>query len=619
MKTDAGPRERRELRCITNKVREEIVRGNIGSDLSCPYHPSHYRGQNCSFCYCPFYPCNDTDLGALKTTRKGDREVWDCSSCLFIHRNDVVEYVFKRIRELGITEPDDPRFEDIFRESKERFFKKGKAIMVLGATSDAGKSIIVTAICRLLNERGYSVTPFKSQNMSLNSRATRTGEEISMIQDLQCKAAGIRSPSYHVNPILLKPKGDCVSQVIAEGVPYGDYDVKGYYSDFVPNKGADIVRRNIDFLKNRYDFVVMEGAGSPAEINIYDMDIANMRAAEMADADCILVINMEWGGSFAYALGTVELLKEKDRKRIKGIIFNNLYGKTGGLKEGTNRIEKMLGIPVLGIVPHLDIKLPKEDSECFRDKDSVGTGKKVVSVIRLPRIANFTDLDPLLLEDVTIRYVRRPEDLQGSDAIIIPGTKNTLSDLNWMKTVGLDKAVISYKGKIPIVGICGGYQIMGKRLLDPNGIEDADFPDSDGLGLLDIETTWSEYSKRTIQQHGKFILTGEDVTGYELHMGKSVSGERPLFHIESFVEGDFDEGASRPDEKIFGTYLHGIFEKPAFRRYFMSMLSDENDPKPRECTDYDEDVNLNIDKLAKGFEKAIDMDLFERLFMGGKK
>lgn len=607
------------MRCITNKVKEELSRGNVGSDISCPYHPSHYKGQNCSFCYCPFYPCNDIDFGVLKFTKKGDREVWDCSFCHFIHRNDVVEYIFKRVKELGIIDPDDKQFSDIFKEAKERFFKKGRAIMVLGATSDAGKSIIVTAICRMLNNMGYSVTPFKSQNMSLNSRATRAGEEISMIQDLQCKAAGIKSPSYHVNPILLKPKGDCTSQVIAEGVPYGDYDVKGYYSDFVPNKGADIVKRNVDFLRNRYDFVVMEGAGSPAEINIYEMDIANMRAAEMADADCLLVINMEWGGSFAYALGTIELLKEKDRKRVKGIIFNNLYGKIGGLREGTSKIEKMLGIPVLGIIPHLDIKLPKEDSECFRDVDSVGNGKKVISVIKLPRIANFTDVDPLLLEDVTIKYVKRSEDLQGSDAIIIPGTKNTLSDLNWMKVIGLDKAIISYKGKIPIMGICGGYQIMGKKLLDPNGIEDADFPNSDGLGLLDIISTWSEYKKRTIQQHGKFILTGENITGYELHMGNSIVNERPLFHIESFATGDFDEGAIRQDEMIFGTYLHGIFEKPAFRKYFMSLMSNEDGVKLTKCIDYGENIDLNIDKLAKGFEKAINMNLFKKLFIEDKK
>ena len=258
------------MKCIKSRVELAIARGNIHSNMECPYHPCHFKGQNCSFCYCPFYPCNDTDFGRFIESKRGNgNEIWDCSPCLFNHRNDVVEYSFKRFSELGIEKGDDPRIADVFKECKERFFHKGKALMILGATSDAGKSIAVAAICRILARKGYLVTPFKSQNMSLNSRVTRQGHEISMIQDLQCKAAYLKNPTSNVNPILLKPKGDSVSQVIVEGKPFGDYDVEGYYNDFVPGPGKEIVRRNIEFLKNRYDYIIMEGAGSPAEINIY--------------------------------------------------------------------------------------------------------------------------------------------------------------------------------------------------------------------------------------------------------------------------------------------------------------------------------------------------------------
>ncbi len=604
------------MKCIRKKVLEEFARGDIGPNTACEYHPSHYRGQNCSFCYCPFYPCNDADLGKTSVSKRTGVSVWDCSSCLFCHRNDVVKYTFGRISELGIKDPEDPRLKDIFAEAKSRFFKLGKAVMVLGATSDAGKSITVAAICRILNRRGYSVTPFKSQNMSLNSRVTRAGHEISMIQELQCRSAGIKNPTSNVNPILLKPKGDLVSQVIVEGVPAGDYSVDRYYSEFVPGLGVDTVRKSVDFLRKRYDYVIMEGAGSPAEINIYDKDIANMRAAEIADADCILVVNVEWGGSFAYALGTVELLEEKDRKRVKGIIFNNIRGSIAGMRAGADELEKILGIPVIGMVPHLDIRLPKEDSEYFRENSEAGSGRKVVSVVKLPHIANFTDLDPLSLEDVTVRYVSTVADMAGSDAVIIPGTKNTLSDLDWMNRVGLSAYIASLAGKVPILGICGGYQMMGRVLRDPNGIEDADFPELKGLGLFDMDVRWDKYQKRTVQDHGVLIAGGGEVEGYELHMGMSENvNEKPLFHMTSF-NGDFDEGSSDESRKLFGTYLHGLFDKPAFRRYFLSFV-DGNSVPDGPTEDYFEDEERNLDKLADGFEKALDKESFDRIFGGG--
>ncbi len=607
------------MKSIKSRVELAISRGNIHSNLECEYHPCHFKGQNCSFCYCPFYPCNDTDMGrSIKSKRGNGNDIWDCSPCLFNHRNDVVEYSFKRFAELGITEGGDPRIADIFKECKERFFHLGKALMILGATSDAGKSITVAAICRILARKGYLVTPFKSQNMSLNSRVTRQGHEISMIQDLQCKAAYLKNPTSNVNPILLKPKGDSMSQVIVEGKPFGDYDVEGYYNDFVPGPGKEIVKRNVDFLKKRYDYIIMEGAGSPAEINLYDKDIANMRAAEIADADCILVINMEWGGSFAYAAGTVELMPEEDRKRIKGIILNNLRGRKVGMQSGVEQLEKITGVPVIGIVPHLDVELPKEDSEYFRDIDVQGSGTWNIAVIKLPRISNFTDIDPLALEDVTIRYVTAPEGLEGADAIIIPGTKNTLADLDWLKKTGLADAIRKRSGVIPILGICGGYQMMGRKLLDPNGIEDKEFPEADGLGLFDMTAKWDEYEKIVRQDHGKMNIGNHgEIDGYEIHMGITVeNNEKPLFTIESLA-GDYGEGSVRESIKLYGTYLHGIFERPAFRKYFISaMNTGVRTESSKPSKDYKESEDFNLDKLADGFEKNLDMDKFNKILEG---
>ena len=607
------------MKCIKSRVDSAIARGNIHSNLECEYHPCHFKGQNCSFCYCPFYPCNDIDFGRTIQSKRGNgNEIWDCSPCLFNHRNDVVEYSFKRFSELGIEKADDPRIADVFKECKERFFRMGKALMILGATSDAGKSITVAAICRILARRGLLVTPFKSQNMSLNSRVTRQGHEISMIQDLQCRAAYLKNPTCNVNPILLKPKGDSISQVIVEGKPFGDYDVEGYYKDFVPGPGKEIVRRNVEFLKRRYDYIIMEGAGSPAEINLYDTDIANMRAAEIADADCILVINMEWGGSFAYAAGTIGLMPEDDRKRIKGIILNNLRGRKDGMKSGLEQIERITGVPVIGVVPHLDVELPKEDSEYFRDVDVQGNGTWNVAVIKLPRIANFTDIDPLALEDVTIRYVSTPEGLEGADAIIIPGTKNTMADLDWLKRTGLADAIKKRSGLIPILGICGGYQIMGRKLLDANGIEDKEFPEAEGLGLFDMTAKWDIYDKIVRQDHGTMNVGDRgEIDGYEIHMGITVeNNEKPLFTIESLT-GDYGEGSVRESIKLYGTYLHGIFERPAFRKYFMSMMNTgvrTESSKPSK--DYKETEDYNLDKLADGFEKNLDMDKFNKILEG---
>jgi len=602
---------------ITKKVKEEIDRGWIGPDLSCSYHPCHFTGQDCTFCFCPFYPCLDEDTGAMIRSKRGS-DIWDCSNCLFIHRTEVGKFVMSEIKRMDITDPKDPRIKEIRKEAKARFYKEGKTLMILGATSDAGKSLTVAAICRVLHKRGFLVAPFKSQNMSLNSKVTRKGSEIAMIQTLQCKAAGLKNPDQYMNPILLKPLGDTISQVIVEGVPYGDYTVKDYYGKFVPGPGRDIVKRNIEFLRKHYDVVVMEGAGSPAEINIYDKDIANMGAAKIAGAPCILVVNVEWGGAFAYAVGTVKLIPEEDRKLIKGIILNNIRGDVSKLASGAEELEKILNIPVIGLMPHIELELPQEDSEALRGMKSRGSGRMKISVIRLPRISNFTDLDPLYMEDTTVNFVTEPEELKGSGAIIIPGTKNTVGDLMWMRERGLDKAVLEQKGKIPILGLCGGYQMMGRSLEDPHGIEGTVPGTYDGLGLFDNVTRWPEYKKKTIQDDGVLIKTSEPVTGYEIHMGISEVNEEPLFRIER-LSGDETEGSVREKDMLFGTYLHGILEKPSFRRYFLSFVKGGMDVlSSTEPKDYDALIEENIEKLASAFESNADIGKLLKIMEEGQ-
>ena len=596
--------------CIKKKVNEELSKGWIGPNRCCDYHPSHFEGQDCTFCYCPFYPCEDEDLGNFITGKRGNT-IWNCTDCLFIHRTPVVKFVLSEVERLGITEAGDPRFPGILIEAKRRFFREGRVLMVVGATSDAGKSVTVAAICRILQRRGYLVAPFKSQNMSLNSKVTMGGSEIAMIQTLQAKAAGLKNPDCHMNPILLKPKKDTVSQVMVYGKPYADYDVESYYGEFVPGPGREIVRENVEFLKKRYDFVIMEGAGSPAEINIYDRDIANMGAAVIADADVILVVNVEWGGSFAYALGTVELIPEEDRRRIKGIIFNNVRGDTSRFREGIPAFEEVCGIPVIGVVPHADVILPSEDSEALRGLRSRGEGKCLVGVIKFPRIANFTDLDPLFLEDVSVVFVEKASDLEGVDAVVLPGTKNTVNDMRWMEETGIADAVRKLRGRVPIAGICGGYQMMGAKLDDSLGLEGG-VPGTvlDGLGFFGNTTVFGKYEKRIVNSTGEMLVGGGGtVTGYELHMGMSEVTEEPLFRIENrFDKGPQEEGSVREGEMLFGTYLHGVFDRKPFRRYFLSFVKHGGEAVELcDSKDYDDVVEENIGKLADVFEENMDI------------
>jgi len=596
------------LKCLKNEVIKEFEKGWLGPNNDCEFYPCHHYGQDCTYCFCPFYPCNDDDLGRSV----GEKKIWDCSYCLLIHKKEVCRLVSSEVKRLGIKDPDDARLRGIFEEVKKRYFKPGRSIMVVGATSDAGKSLTAMALCRMIHDMGYSVTPLKTQNMSLNSVVTPDGCEIAMIQDLQSKAARITRVSRHVNPILVKPVGDMRSLVFVHGRPFSEYDVPQYYDEFIPGPGRKAVEESIKYLRNSYDHVVMEGAGSPAEINIYDKDLANMRAAEMADADCILVVNTDWGGAFAYAVGTAELLEPKDRKRIKAILFNNLSGDTAGFKEGIAAMEKIIGIPVLGVVPHISLSLPSEDSTFFRDSATIGNGKVKIAVIKFPRISNFNDIDPLYLEDTTVVFAERPEDLDGSDAIILPGTKNVMADLSWMRRSGIEDRLRTFIGKVPVLGIDGGYQMMGSKLTDetatcgPAG-------EINGLGLFDNVTRLDscEDAKRI---NGELMPSGGKVSGYRTGTGKvSVEGG-PLLKISGW-RCEYDEGSFDKEQKLFGTCIHGLLDAPAFRKYFMSFADPSYSASDR---DFSEHIEDNIKKLADSFRSSIDMEMFRRLFMEGR-
>jgi len=591
------------------KVKEEIEKGWTGPSTDCPYRPCHYEGQDCTYCFCPFYPCNDEDLGENINSSKG--KVWSCLNCHLIHRTPVCKFIASRIKEQKIDDPEDPRLRSLFNEVKKKFTVPGKAIMILGATSDAGKSITTAALCRMISRKGYSVTPMKTQNMSLNSMITPDGSEVASIQMLQAKAARLKHPDHNINPILLKPMKGGITQVVVNGKHFDHFDVDSYYQKFVPAAGIDAVKKSIETLKKRYEYVVMEGAGSPAEINIYDKDIANMRAADIADADCILVVNMEHGGAFAYALGTIELLPKKDRERVKGIILNNMHGDVSSLNTGIKELERISNVPVIGVIPHIKMPLPAEDS--LNLHNTAGTGKRInIAIVKLPKMANFTDIDPLYYENVRIKYTGDPMDVNDADMIIIPGTKDTMEAMRWMRSSGMDAALSRMKGKVPIVGICGGYQIMCRMLSDRSGIESKDMSSSEGLGFFDAETSWKKGGGMKATVCGTFA--GKAIQGYEVHTGDTVTKEKPLFILQT-ASGPRNEGSVRYNEKLFGTYVHGLFDEPAFRKEILSMTS-KFIPTAYSDVPYSEILDGTLDELADVFERSLRMELFEKVFMG---
>ncbi|MFC4596652.1 cobyric acid synthase [Cohnella hongkongensis] len=462
-----------------------------------------------------------------------------------------------------------------------------RVLMIQGTASDVGKSVLTAALCRIFAQDGWSVAPFKSQNMSLNSYVTADGKEIGRAQGMQADACGVAATT-DMNPILLKPSSDRTSQVVVHGKPYRTMDAFSYRSEYLAEAGA-IAREALERLRSKYEIVVMEGAGSPAEINLKDRDIVNMRMAAWADSPVLLVADIDRGGVFAALVGTLELLEPEERDRVRGFVINKFRGDVELLRPGLEWLERRTGKPVVGVVPYLaDLRLEAEDSLSFRpsaEGPAFAEGDRLdIAVVRLPRWANFTDVDPLLAEtDVAVRYVSRREELGTPDAVVLPGSKNTAEDLLFLRESGLDRLLVAHIARGGwLAGICGGYQMLGKRLNDPEGIESvhASLP---GLAVFPMVTTFGA-DKRTERVKGVAHGWSGDsgtarygIEGYEIHMGRStftgpVSHPFTLTSVDRRERGSYREGARSEDGRAWGTYVHGILHNDGFRRDWLNAI-----------------------------------------------
>ena len=500
---------------------------------------------------------------------------------------------------------------------------KKRCIMVQGTSSNAGKSVVVAALCRIFAKKGYRVAPFKSQNMSLNSYTTNENAEIAMAQVLQAEAAGVE-PSYNMNPILLKPKEDFISQVIVHGKPAGDMNFYYYQNNF-RQEALEAIESSLNSLKNDYDIIVIEGAGSPAEINMLDKDLANMQIARMADADVILVADIDRGGVFASIAGTFSLLPETDTKRIKGIIINKFRGNLDILLPGIQQIEEIVGVPVLGVLPYDNsLKLPEEDSASLTEHKYSKEGRIKIGVIRLPRISNFTDIDPLEYEpDVSIKLIELDEEIGDVDAIIIPGTRNSISDLVSLKESGLADDIKHLSTEIPIFGICGGYQLLGDKIIDEK-FQESKYGSVEGLGLLNVQTIFGEIDKIVKQSQGKILgnglfkgLKGANIKGYELHEGITLLGDsKPLLKMIEGCGNNIESGFDGSVNGLTaGTYFHGIFHNFYFRRFFTNYLRIKKGIEKLDLINdnFEEMKKFSLDRLAEIVSENIDMTVIDKI------
>lgn len=479
--------------------------------------------------------------------------------------------------------------------------------MVVGTSSGAGKSITVTALCRVLTKDGYKVSPFKSQNMALNSFVTKSGLEMGRAQVVQAYACMIE-PEAYMNPILLKPTTDRKIQIIVNGKSIGN--MSGIeYGKFKTSLKPEIMK-SYDYIRENYDISILEGAGSPVEINIKGEDIANMKMAEMADSPVILVADIDRGGVFASIYGTIMLMLEKERARVKGVIINKFRGDINILKSGLEEIEKLTGIPVIGVMPYTNVDIEDEDSVTERFKRLQKKKGINISVIKLKHISNFTDIDALrMVEDINIKYINSVDEMGEEDIIIIPGTKNTIDDLKELKDNGIATEIIkaSKNGKV-IIGICGGFQMLGEKIKDPYGIE-SEIKEIPGLGLLELETVM-EKEKNTTQYEGKLSnctgllegLEGEKIKGYEIHQGVTFGNESKVNdedRIVTIIKG----------ENIFATYLHGIFENEKITRNILNKVRAKKGIELQmKGITFDEYREQQLDKLEKIFRENVDID-----------
>jgi adenosylcobyric acid synthase len=506
---------------------------------------------------------------------------------------------------------------------------KTRAIMVLGTSSHVGKSLLTAALCRIFAQHGYRVAPFKSQNMSLNSAATVEGLEIGRAQALQAEAARV-VPSVHMNPILIKPSGDNSSQVIVHGKIWGRVTAADYHQRRVEEL-LPSVRESFETLASQHDIIVLEGAGSPAEINLKRHDIANMRMAEMADAQCLLVGDIDRGGVFASLLGTLELLEPDERERIRGFAINKFRGDAGLLQPGIRMIEERVQKRCIGVVPYLhSLMLEEEDSlgmpVTTRTQWTLETSPKEslcrplrVAVIALPSFSNFTDFDSLRAEpSVSLLFCRTAEAIEQADVVILPGSKQTVDDLLWMRKRGLDVEVQRYAKTGLVVGICGGMQMLGESITDPFGMERKGL--APGLGLLPIRTIMQvdKVTRNAIGEMAAAVLFGQPVTnvalsGYEIHIGQTIyqtgAAHFAILSSESGSRGIGNDGCISADSRVFGTYLHGLFDDDGFRHQFLRAARSFHKLAAADNLHLWKQLREeSFDRLAREVEKALDME-----------
>lgn len=530
-------------------------------------------------------------------------------------------------------------------------FSVAKAIMIQGTMSGAGKSLLAAGLCRIFRQDGYKVAPFKSQNMALNSFITEEGLEMGRAQVMQAEACGI-APSVRMNPILLKPTNDTGSQVIVNGEVLGNYSARDYFS--FKKKLIPEIMRAYRSLDEEYDIIVLEGAGSPAEINLKKDDIVNMGMAELAHAPVLLAGDIDRGGVFAQLYGTVALLEKKERALVKGLIINKFRGDRTILDPGVEMLEELTGIPVVGVTPYLSVDLEDEDSlsgrfapaaekrplitgtcaggESVRQDPEAGEGKVPVldlAVIRLPKISNFTDFNPFeYVEGVSVRYVDRPSRLGVPDLIFLPGSKNTMGDLRWLRESGMEAALLkAHAAGSAVFGVCGGYQMLGQTLSDPLGVESGG--QMRGLGLLPLSTVFSGAKTRS-RVHGYFGetgglfrgLAGKEFEGYEIHMGRTerTGGDSFLQFSESHGNGP---GESRSGGcvcgDVCGSYIHGLFDLAGVREAIVSALCERRGIRPSDVrtVDYRTYKEAQYVKLAEGLRESLDMKrIYEILWKG---
>lgn len=497
---------------------------------------------------------------------------------------------------------------------------RGKSLMVQGTGSSVGKSVLCAALLRIMKQDGQRVAPFKAQNMALNSFVTKQGLEMGRAQVTQAQAAGIE-PSVQMNPVLLKPTSDRRSQVVVNGKAIGNMTAMEYHH-YKPAL-REMIKNTYNDLEETVDCVVIEGAGSPAEINLREGDIVNMSMAESADAPVILVGDINLGGVFASLLGTVMLLTQEERARVKGVIINKFRGDVKILEPGLRMLEERIHVPVLGVIPWMDVELEDEDSVTARFNRTVGTGDLDVVVVRLAHISNFTDFQALSLQPgVRVRYAQTADDFENADIIILPGSKNTIEDMIDLRNRGMDAPIIRYaRAGGMVIGICGGYQMLGMKLYDPAHVESR-IPELTGLGLLDMEVTFL-LEKRTKQFSGIVSceegwlgqLDGITVDGYEIHAGTNTFGGDciPWLYMNEQIDG-----VSNRQGNVLGSYVHGLFDDgQLFGQIASHVRAKKGLASPQgQALTMEQFREREFDRIADIVRASVDMDQIYRIVRG---